>query len=68
MTTNHPIPSSHFSKKTLKALNQKGIYIIGSTYVPGPDGSFANGDTGYMLSDNETGKVRTFLQVLEMAK
>ena len=65
---NHPISSSHFSKRTLKALNRKGIYIIGGTWVPGADGTYANGESGYMLDDNGTGRLMRFLQVLELAK
>jgi hypothetical protein len=30
-------------------------------------GSYANGETGYMLDDNGTGRMRNYLQVLEIA-
>lgn len=68
MSKHHEIAGSHFSKKTLKALSKRGITVISATYVPGADGSYANGETAYMLSHNGTGILRSFLQVLEMAK
>lgn len=57
-----------FSPKTLKALAKKGIRVIGATWLPGQDGSFANGETGYNLDDNGTHRVRRFREVLELAK
>lgn len=45
-----------FSRKTLKALSKKGISLVGL------QGDF------YVLNDNGTCKVRTFSQVLELAK
>lgn len=68
MSNHHEIPASHFSKKTLKALTRKGIAIVSATYVPGTDGSYTNGETGYILDDNGTERVRSFLQVLDLAK
>ena len=63
---NHEI-SKDFSKKIVKALNKKGIFIVGSTFVPGSDGSFANGERAYMLNDNGTGMTRLYLEVERMA-
>lgn len=57
----------HFNSKTLKALTTKGIAIISSTWLPGLDGSFANGCTGYILDDNGTQRIRTYTQVQELA-
>lgn len=68
MSKHHEIAGSHFSKKTLKALSKRGITVVSATYVPGTDGSYANGESAYMLDDNGTGRMRSFLQVLEMAK
>ncbi len=58
-----------FSKKTLQKLASKGISIIGITLIPDPTSSmpYANGERGYMLDDNGTGRVRTFPEVLSLA-
>jgi hypothetical protein len=60
---------SDFSKTTLRKLTRKGISILGKTLIPAAAGElrFANGETGYAVNDNGTGKVKTFSQVLEMA-
>jgi hypothetical protein len=68
MNKHHEIPASHFNKKVLKALTKKGIAIIGMTTIPGNDGSYATGFTGYELDDNGTGRVRSYLQVEALAK
>jgi hypothetical protein len=59
--------NSHFSAKTIKALARKGIAIIGIQALPGADGSFANCETGYVLDDNGTCRIRLFLEVLAIA-
>ena len=57
-----------FSKATVKALNAKGIYIIGITVIPGEgDMPYANGETGYVLNDNGTSRIRSWSQVRTMA-
>lgn len=57
-----------FSRKTLTALGRKGITLIGLTVIPGQgDLPFATSETGYILNDNGTSRVRTFREVLEMA-
>lgn len=66
--THHPIPARHFNARTLRALTKKGIAIIGATCLPNSVGSFAGGETGYNLDDNGTGRVRTYLEVLALAK
>lgn len=60
---------NHFSKQTLSALAKKGITLIGLTVIPDNTSPMpmANGSTGYCLDDNGTYRIRTFLQVLEMA-
>jgi hypothetical protein len=63
----HGIGSRDFNRSTLASLARKGVRITGLQGLPGPDGSFANGERGYLLDDNGTGKVRTFMQVLAMA-
>lgn len=64
MTTHHPIAGSKFSAKTLRALAKKNIFVASATWIPGTDGSFANGETAFLLSD---GRLMTFLQVLKQA-
>lgn len=66
MATNHR-SSKDFNRKIIATLNARGIFFHGSTWLPGPDGSFANGETGYQLDDNGTHRVRTYRQVSEMA-
>lgn len=56
-----------FSRKTLSALRKQGITIVGATFVPGTDGSYANGERAYQLDDNGTSRLRTFLEVLAIA-
>jgi hypothetical protein len=67
--THHTIPASHFNKKTLRALTKKGIAIINAQWMPGRDGSYISADaqTGYMLDDNGTGRLVTYLEVLKLA-
>jgi hypothetical protein len=59
-----------FSKSTLRSLAAKGISLVGITLLPdnGSAMPFANGERGYLLNDNGCGIVRTFGQVLELAK
>ena len=57
-----------FTKKQIKNLRKKGISIYGKQWMPGKDGSFANGHTGYLVDDNGTGRVFTFSQVMNLAK
>ena len=65
----HEIAGSHFNRKTLNALAKKGIAIHSATYLPNAEtGTFINGETGYMLDDNGTGRLRNYLQVLELAQ
>ena len=64
MTNHHPICGSHFSAKTLRSLAKKGLFLASATWVPGLDGTYANGETAYLLSD---GRMLSFLQVLKEA-
>jgi hypothetical protein len=57
-----------FSRKTLAALAKKGIAVIGATFVPGADGTFANGERAYQLDNAGQHQIRTFGQVLALAK
>lgn len=56
-----------FAKEVVKALKKRGITIVGATWVPGKDGSYANGETAYRLNDNGTSKLRTYLEVVALA-
>lgn len=53
-----------FSKRTLKALANKGLFVVGIQLLPGDDGSWANAETGYVLAD---GTIQTFLNVLDLS-
>ena len=59
-----------FSKKTLSALARKGIALVGLTVIPdmSSDMPFANGSRGYQLNDNGCHRIRTFTEVLELAR
>lgn len=56
-----------FNRKTIKALASQGAKIYDRTWLPGKDGSYANGETGYKIDHNGTSKIMNYLQVLEMA-
>jgi hypothetical protein len=58
----------HFSRPTIVMLRKKGITIIGATHLPDEKGSYANGETGYELNNNGQYQIRTYLQVIDMAK
>jgi hypothetical protein len=56
----HFIAKLDFSKRTLNALERKSIFVIGS---------FSNdGEVLYTLSDNGTCRVRSYFDVLALAK
>lgn len=65
--SHHSIASKDFSRKTLTALSRKGIAVAGMTFVPGADGSFANGERAYELVVNGCQYIRTHGQVLTCA-
>ena len=69
MTTHHPIASANFSKKTLRSLAKRGVYVIGSHHAPGANGSYVAVDamTVYTLNDNGTARVRNFGEVIALA-
>lgn len=62
--THHSIASANFSKKTLRALSGKNLFIVSSTWITGDDGTYMTGETAYLLSN---GKLMTFLDVLKLA-
>ena len=64
MNAHHSIASANFSKKTLNKLAKAGLFIVSSTWIPGADGSYANGESAYVLSN---GQMKSFLGVLKLA-
>lgn len=69
MTTKHIAPAAKdFSTTARRALARKGISIVDSTWLTGPDGSYANGERGYGLDDNGTHRLCSYAQVAELAK
>lgn len=66
--TKHTAPvAKDFSVKVRNTLARRGIAIVGSTWLPGTDGSFANGERGYVLDDCGTQKVRTYTDLVSYA-
>lgn len=65
--TNAASAAADFDNKVRAQLLKRGIKIVGSTWLPGPNGSYANGERGYLLEDNGTGKVRDYRGVLSLA-
>jgi hypothetical protein len=64
----HTSPAARdFSREVLASLTRKGIAIIGSTWLPGEDGTFANGERGYVIEDRLTSRIRTYLRVIAIA-
>lgn len=68
MSSINQIAISHFGRKTVKALAGKKITLVDLTYVPGPGGDFANGETGYVINNDGQGQVKTYLEVLALVK
>ena len=64
------IAQRDFSKSTLRALAKRAISVVGVQMLPDMSSAmpFANADKGYVVSDNGTGRVWTFSQVLGAAK
>jgi hypothetical protein len=59
-----------FSSATLSRLARKGISILGIVALPDMTSSmpWANAQRGYSISDNGTGRILTFAQVMEAAR
>lgn len=66
-TTAQQITSRDFGKKIVKSLTNLGITFIGAQWLPDASGSYANGETGYVVDNNGQSQVRTYLQVLSLA-
>lgn len=59
-----------FSKTVRSALARKGVSIIGTCVIPNTDSDlpFATGSRGYKLNDNGTHRIRSYSEVLELAR
>jgi hypothetical protein len=59
-----------FSRKVRSALAKRGVVIYALTIIPKADDPmpFANGERGYKVSDNGTGRLLTYRQVLDLAE
>jgi hypothetical protein len=56
-----------FGASTLRALQRRGIRIIGTTAIPADAHDRYFSATGYELDDNGTHRIRTYLEVLALA-
>lgn len=66
MSSIQQIAISHFGRKTVKDLAKKKIELIDLTFLPGENGDFTTGQTGYVLDNNGQSQVRLYLEVLKM--
>lgn len=57
-----------FGKKVISKLAKKGVKVVGSHIAPDENGSFANGNVVYGIDDNGTYKVRSYSDILALAK
>ncbi len=57
-----------FSTATVRSLRKIGVRVVGLTTIPDYSSAtpYASGDTGYVLDDNGTQRVRSFAQVLAL--
>ncbi len=60
----HGVGGDHFSAQARRALLRARIRITGLQGLPDADGSFANGETGYLVDDNGTGRVLSYRQIV----
>lgn len=67
MSARDQIISRHFSPYTLRALRQRGVRVLGTTFIPDSCGDFTRGETAYSVDDNGTGRVLRFGEVIAMA-
>jgi hypothetical protein len=63
MSVSTQIATRHFGRKAVASLARKGIRIVGLQSLPDAAGSFLNSETGYVVDDNGTGRVWTYLEV-----
>ena len=63
MTVAAQIALRDFGRKTIAALTAKGIRVINVTALPDAKGSFLNSERGYVVDDNGTGRVFTYLEL-----
>jgi len=56
-----------FSRAVISALRKQGKKIYATTWLPGKDGSYINGETGYKVDDNGTSRILKYEQVRQEA-
>lgn len=59
--------SKDFPKGMLVSLLKKGMRITGTTWLPDSKGNYSNGERGYLIDDNGTQRIRTYLGVMALA-
>ncbi len=63
------IANRHFGKRVVKALAKQGIEFLGMCVIPSAESAdYANGETGYQISDNGTGRLLTAVEILKVVK
>jgi hypothetical protein len=58
-----------FGKRIVNKLAKKGIRIIGTQMIPNPDtGNFSNAEVAYQIDDNDTGRVKSAMEIIALAQ
>lgn len=65
MTTAHP-RTKDFPTSTRRALKAANCQVVNTTWIPGADGSYANGEVGYLVNHGGTGRMLTYLEILRL--
>jgi hypothetical protein len=66
--TKHTAPAAKdFSVKVRNVLARRGMAIVGSTWLPGANGSFANGERGYIIDDCGTQRIKSYADLASYA-
>lgn len=64
MNKHNEISAKSFTAKTLKALAKKNLFIVNSTFIPGADGKYTSGESGFVVSD---GRLLNWMGVYNLA-
>lgn len=64
--THGEAPASHFSAKVRRALLKRGIILMGLQAVPAFTGDRYFSGTAYTVSDNDTGRVLSYADVMAL--
>ena len=62
-TTADQIARSHFSASVRRTIKSRGVRVIGLQSIPGEGGDWMNGETGYLVDDNGTGRLWNYAQI-----